>query len=86
MTVLYGAYLFARTWWRARGDAVSDSEARRRQSRDGHFFALYILIGLAVAVVLPIAGIVKVILVVMFVGGTVVAMAARVDPPRRGRR
>jgi hypothetical protein len=84
-TVLYGAYLFARTAWRARR-AMGDNDTRLRQSRDLRFFACYIGVGLAVALVLPVAGLVKVILVVMFVGGTVVAMAARVDPPRRSKR
>jgi hypothetical protein len=86
IAVFYGAYLFARTWRRARRAGASDNKARLRQARDLRFFAWYILIGIALAVVLPVSGLVKVIIVVMLVGGTVVAMAARTDPPRGGRK
>lgn len=86
MVVFYGAYLLARTSRRTRSAVASDNSARVRQARDLRYFAWYVLVGLAIVIVLPVSGLLKVIIMVMLVGGTVVAMAARADPPRRGRK
>jgi hypothetical protein len=86
VVTLYGTYLFARTAWRARKSSANDDDARTRQRSGLRFTAWYILACVAIALALPVSGLAKVVIGVMAVAGSTVALAARIDPPRRSKR
>jgi dolichol kinase len=81
--VFYGSYLFARTARRTRKASVSDPNARGRQSRSLRFSFWYALTVIVASLLIPMPGIARAAIVVMAIGGTVVAMAAREDGLRR---
>lgn len=77
--VSYGSYLFARTTRRTRKAAASDPSARTRQSRILRFSFWYAATIIVAAFLIPMPGTARAALVVMAIGGTVVAMSARAD-------
>jgi hypothetical protein len=81
--VLYPAYLFARTSWRARRSVAADPAVSRRNAREWRFSRAFVLVAAAFAVASPVPGLVKVVAVATAVMGGVAALAFRVDAPRR---